>query len=333
MNEPKAQTIKSSAFKLGWIGIIIAIIALAIGAVALLAGFNHLHTLSQRQHVDKSNLANLTREVAKLSRQSATQSALIAEQQRHLQNVVVKNYQNDYAWVLSEANYLVRQAQFILIFDHNPDLAEQLLVAADRRIASLNNPTLMPVRQALADHIQALKAVPRVHMDSIILNINALGQQIASLPIVSDKQTKAPTKTKANKKPVSGWRHSLEASWQQLRQVIVVQYHPQMVNQLILPVNRSYLDIHLQMLLGQASWAALHQQTEVYQQSLQAATSWIHNYYIVDAPATVSFLNTLQQLSQINISPPMPDLNAAIEAIHSAKVILITPANTAVEKP
>ena len=30
MNEPKAQTIKSSAFKLGWIGIIIAIIALAI---------------------------------------------------------------------------------------------------------------------------------------------------------------------------------------------------------------------------------------------------------------------------------------------------------------
>lgn len=325
MNEPKSEVVaKPTSSKLAWMGTIIAIMALAMGTIALLASLNHLSTLNQRQRMAKTDLSLLTQQVNTLANTSAKQAALIEIQQQHLQNVVVKNQQKDYDSVLTEASYLVRQAQFTLEFDQNPDLAEQLITAADNRIASLKNPALMPVRQTLTNNLQSLKAVPRVPIDSILLNINALGQQIASLPIVSDDQKKNSI-PKVNTQKATGWKYALAASWQQLRQVVVVQYHPQPVNQLILPVNRSYLDIHLQMLLGQASWAVLHHQSTIYQESLKSAITWVNNYYIANAPATHSFLNTLQQLSQIEISPPLPNLSATIEAISSAKVILIAP--------
>lgn len=328
MNEPKPEVIKPRvSSKLSWIGIMVALMALAMGTIALLASLNHLSTLNQRQRLAKTDLSRLTAEVNTLANTSARQTMLIEAQQQHLQNVVEKNQQKDYNAVLTEAGYLIRQAQFALEFDQNPDVAQQLIIAADNRIASLKNPALMPVRQVLTNNIQSLKAVPRVPIDSILLNINALGQQIETLPVVSDNQKKNLS-TKALTEKTTGWKRALAASWQQLRQVIVVQYHPQPVNQLILPVNRSYLDIHLQMLLGQASWAVLHYQTTIYQKSLQAAIDWVNNYYIADAPATRSFLNTLQQLNQININPTLPNLSASIEAISSAKVILIAPTTT-----
>lgn len=325
--ETKDAKSKSTALKLGWVSIVIGILALALGAVVLLAGFHHLSTLNQRQHVAKNNLATLTEQVAVLSKNSALQAAQIAEDQKHLQNVVTKNYQQDNAWILTESSYLVRQAQFVLTFDQNPDLAEQLLKTADSRVGSLNNPTLMTVRQALNDNIQALQAVPRVPIDSMLLKINALGTQIKTLSVVSDKNRPNQAKT-TQQKPSTGWKRSLQASWEQLRQVIVVEYHPQPVNQMILPMNRTYLDMHLQMLLGQASWALMHHDATLYQQSLNAAIVWVQNNYINDAPATAAFLATLTQLAHTQTSPTLPDLSASLNAIQAAKTIMVAPVLT-----
>lgn len=322
--ETKDAKNKSTALKLGWVSIIIGILALALGAIVLLAGFHHLSTLNQRQHVAKNNLANLTEQVAILSRNSALQASQIAEDQKHLQNVVTKNYQQDNAWVLTESSYLVRQAQFALTFDQNPDLAEQLLKTADNRISTLNNPTLMTVRQALNDNIQTLQAVPRIHVDSMLLKINALSAQVNTLPVVSSQNRPSAAK-KVKQKAESGWKRSLKASWEQLQQVIVVEYHPQPVNQMILPINRGYLDMHLQMLLGQASWALMHHQATLYQQSLKAAIIWVQSYYINDAASTTAFLATLTQLANTETSPTLPDLSASLEAIQAAKIIMVAP--------
>lgn len=324
MSETTAPS-KPVSRKLGWLGIAIGLLALGVGAIALLAGFNHLHTLNQRQRTDKNSLASLTQQVATLASNNAEQNTQITALQQHLQNVVSMSSRKDYDWILTEANYLVKQAQFSLEFDQNPDLAEQLLKTADNRIASLHNPSLVPVRQALMNNIQALKAVPRVHQENVLLTINALGEQIGQLPIVSDATQLNSKPSDENDKALSGWRRGLVASWRQLQQVIIVQYHPQAVNQLILPINRSYLDIHLQMLLGQAQWALLHHEQAVYQQSLKNASTWINQYYIADAAQTQSFLNTLEQLAQIQVAPSLPNLTTSVEAINSAMIILVNP--------
>ena len=65
-------------------------------------------------------------------------------------------------WMLAESEYLVRMAGRKLWLEHDIVSAITLLGNADERIKALNDPSLMPIRKALAEDIAKLKGMPRV---------------------------------------------------------------------------------------------------------------------------------------------------------------------------
>ncbi|MCQ6498264.1 uroporphyrinogen-III C-methyltransferase, partial [Vibrio parahaemolyticus] len=67
--------------------------------------------------------------------------------------------------------------------EHDVESENQLMESADQRIASLNDPSLVKLRKAMANDITKLRTVPLIYRDGLVLRLTALQQQEDKLPI------------------------------------------------------------------------------------------------------------------------------------------------------
>lgn len=305
------------------------LVILVIILLLISAGFSawKWHKDKQVSLSQQQELLQLQDQVANLTTQIQDNQQQLTGQQEHLSKVLNTATADNMNWQLNEARYLIHLANFSVDFEHNVTGAIVLLQTADNRLATLDAPDLMDIRQALTNDISALKAVPEVDISNILLQLNALGGQIAQLPVISTPNSvpQAP-QPKHHHHHQPGWKRGLAQSWQQLKQIIVVQYHDQPVGELITPQHRDYLDLHLQMLFAQAEWACLHQQEDLYNQSIQQAINWVKNYYVESAPQSQAMLTQLQQLQQNDIAPTMPVISDSLVLINK-KINVVTPPN------
>jgi len=246
----------------------------------------------------------------------------VVNNEKTLQHLQAQAGRQDIDWILDEVNYLVRLASFDLQFNQNTQDAMLLLHTADQSLAKLKDPRLLPVRQSLADDMANLKAVPKVDVEGILLQLNAMSSEVNNLPIIATPESVQPNDKKTHHhhhKDTPSWKIHLEESWRQIRDLVVVQYHDQSVSQMITPTNRAYLDMHLQLLLSQAQWAVIHDKEKVYKQSLLEAKVWVRNYYVESSPKTKAMINSLQTLSDIDISPELPDVSDTLDVLNKVK--------------
>ncbi|MBY0544884.1 MAG: uroporphyrinogen-III C-methyltransferase [Gammaproteobacteria bacterium] len=272
----------------------------------------------------------LKENVQSLNQEVADEHTLLEKQQMAMNNFLNNQSTDNMHWQLEEARYLIRLANLSVSFEHNVPVAIDLLETADSRITSLNDMSLLPLRQLLANDISALKGVAQLDIPAVLLQLNALADQVGKLPVISTPNAVPAETTPKHHHHQPGWKRGLAQSWQELKQIIVVQYHDQPVGHLITPQNRQYLDLHLQMLLSQAEWGCLHQQGVLYANSIQQAIDWVKNYYVESAPQTQAMLAGLTALQQQVISPPMPDISDSLQLINVKITDLSTPNGAAV---
>lgn len=294
---------------------LIVALGLAAGGVGGYIGWKKLTVIEQ---TSTAKVEELQTQLSALHTQLGTQQQQIQKQQEKLHVMLASASTANQSWQVAQAQYLIQLANFSVEFDHNPTVAIQLLQAADNRLTTLHEPRLISVRQSITNNLTALKGVPQVDIPTILLQLNALGAQVGSLPAIATPNDVPKSKTNKKKhRHQPGWQRGLKQSWQELTQIIVVQYHDQPVGQLITPQNRNYLDLHLQMLLAEAQWACLHQNGELYKTSLQQANDWVKNYYVESSAVTQAMLTELNTLLQKDISPTMPDISSALDNINT----------------
>jgi len=214
----------------------------------------------------------------------------------------------------------------ISVLEKNPQIASQILQAADKKIQQLNQISLMPVRQALAADIATLNAVPTVDLAGIVVQINAISAQIEDLPRIQKQDNNlVAVQAPANAVP------SVSASWQSkvktvisaigenLRSLVVIKREAPNVVPLLPPDQYIYVITNIQTQLTMAQWAALHQQPQIYKQSLQQANIWIERYFSTDNSAVKAVLQSLQELTRIDVAPKLPDLSQSLQAIELAQ--------------
>jgi len=264
-----------------------------------------------------AQIENLTKEINFLTKQHAKTEHQLMQNAQNIAHLNKKTGTKDERWILEEANYLIRLANFNLQFSHNVSEAKLLLKTANNRVATLKDPRLLPLRQSIANDMSKLAAVPSVDTAGILVQLNAISANVNKLPIIAtpeDVQVSKKIKKQAHKKP--NWKYNLEKSWQEIRRLVVVQYHESPVSKLITPANRGYLDMHLQLLLSQASWALMHNDAKLYRQSLQQAQIWIRNYYVGNSSKTQAMLSDLKSLKVKNITPDYPDISGTLSLIN-----------------
>ncbi|MCG6347151.1 uroporphyrinogen-III C-methyltransferase [Vibrio fluvialis] len=211
-------------------------------------------------------------------------------------------------WLLAEADYLVKLAGRKLFLEHDVDSATQLMESADQRIAALNDPSLTPLRKAMANDITTLKAIPLLDRDGLVLRLTSLQQQVDHLPLANAILPDAPQETEqAVSEDINNWQQNLMTSLKDFADnFITFRTRDGNVVPLLSPQQHFYLKENLKAKLETAIKSVYTEQQEIYTVSLTTADQWSKSFFNQSDNRVKTFNQTLEQLAKQQVQVEYP---------------------------
>ncbi|MFM5876014.1 uroporphyrinogen-III C-methyltransferase [Aeromonas veronii] len=293
-------------------------ILLALGLTGGLYLHGHKNAVAQQAELAqlKQQLASALSKIDQTSSKDAEQLAALDQTQQRLQGemqglqnrVLDLNDKRPNDWMLAESEYLVRMAGRKLWLEHDLVSAITLLGNADERIAALNDPSLMPIRKALAEDIAKLKGMPRIDREGLTLKLAALSDQIELLPLstVSMPEAKAEPDQAVSTNP-DEWESNLKKNWVKFTEnFVTIRRRDGAVEALLSPEQEIFLRENLKTKLLQAQLSVYREQQALYEDSLDKAQRWLTQYFDTDNSATRYMQGEIDKLKgeQIQIDYP-----------------------------
>ncbi|ASK56759.1 heme biosynthesis operon protein HemX [Vibrio tarriae] len=212
-------------------------------------------------------------------------------------------------WLLAEADYLVKLAGRKLFLEHDAETATQLMESADQRIAALNDPSLTPLRKAMANDITALKNIPLIDRDGLVLRLISLQQQVDSLPLANAiLPADQPQETPAVSENINDWQTNLKSSLKAFADnFITFRSRDGNVIPLLSPTQHFYLKENLQAKLETAIKGVYTEQQTLYVTSLTTAEQWSNSFFNAGDKAVQAFNAELALLAkqQVQVNYPV----------------------------
>ncbi|NQY33948.1 MAG: uroporphyrinogen-III C-methyltransferase [Alteromonadaceae bacterium] len=312
---------------------------LAITAIAGIAGMYYWHDLQQNlleqrltQQNQKALLNNqaqvkqlLTQQQQNLVKQlssKVTQIQLASEDKiKHLENTVARLSQNNPSdWLTHEAEYLIRIAARTMWLERDTKAAIGLLFDADARLKELNDPKFLPARQLIHQDITALKLIPELKTEDIILELMALNKQVESLilAMVYIPESNQAVENFELTENTADWRDNLQKTWGKfLGEFITVSRRTASVEPLMSPQHQQNLRENLSLKIQLAQWAASQEMSSLYQQTLVETELWLNDYFDMQNPINQVFQQSLQALANQNISFVYPENLSSLQAMRA----------------
>ncbi|WP_159657575.1 uroporphyrinogen-III C-methyltransferase [Vibrio atypicus] len=211
-------------------------------------------------------------------------------------------------WLLAEADYLVKLAGRKLFLEHDAVSATKLMESADQRIAALNDPSLVPLRKAMANDITKLKTVPLVDREGLVLRLTSLQQQVDQLPLAN---ALLPEAQQVEAKKVSGdiydWQDNLMTSLKDFSEnFITFRTRDGNVIPLLSPQQHFYLKENIKAKIETAIKAVYVEQQDIYATALTTADKWSSTFFNQDANNVIEFNKALETLSKQNVQVDYP---------------------------
>lgn len=312
---------KAAGNKKGGAGVVLGGVAilLALGLTGGLYLHGHQNAVTQQAELGalKLQLAEAMGKLDQNNSKDAEQFSALGKSQQQLQEaldalqhkVLDLDDKRPNDWMLAESEYLVRMAGRKLWLEHDIVSAITLLGNADERIKALNDPSLMPIRKALAEDIAKLKGMPRVDREGLTLKLAALSDQIELLPLstVSMPEAKAEPDQAVSANP-GEWESNLKKNWVKFTEnFITIRRRDGAVEALLSPQQEIFLRENLKTKLLQAQLAVYREQQALYTDSLEKAQRWLTQYFDVDNSATQYMQSELDKLKGEQIQFDYPD--------------------------
>lgn len=342
------KTVKPSANKTSFTGIIVVIFLLVIAAL----GGLYFIWEGQQENAIKQQISTqrLDQEISKLklqqleiTSQKEKQIAEIHSYQENLRNNLTnlvrnnQNLRND--WLMAEAEYLVRIANHRLLLEKDVTTAAVALKAADARLAEVADPALLYIRKILAKDLQSLANIQIIDLAGLSVTLSALSNNIPNLPLHTP-DPKTHKINQAEKTPsssnVKGIKELPAAIWQDIKSLIVIRNHQKPLQPLLAPNQHFFLVQNLALLLEQSRLALLNGHNEIYQERLTTTAKWINQYFDTEHNITRNMLSSITELQKFDIDPTLPDISSTFSAINKYRTqgqLPAEPAPKAKEKP
>lgn len=225
-------------------------------------------------------------------------------------------------WLLAEAEYLVKLANHRLILEKDITTAITAMEDADERLRGMADPALIEVRKVLLEKIQALRTIEQPDLTGMALQISALKKQIPQLamktPDPATVQQRAKQPSKASR--VESWNELPKAMWEDIKGLVTIRDHSQVIQPLIPPEQHYFLKQNLNLQLEQARLALLKGNNNLFSDSLQTASQWIEKHFDNEQQTTQSLLQGIKNLSAKNIEPSIPDISQAYKVLQQYRV-------------
>lgn len=211
-------------------------------------------------------------------------------------------------WLLAEADYLVKLAGRKLFLEHDIVSATKLMKSADQRIAALNDPSLVPLRKAMARDITQLKIIPLIDREGLVLRLTTLQQQVDTLPLANamlpETQQQSAPQVSEN---INDWQNNLVNSLKDFSEnFITFRTREGNAIPLLSPEQHFYLKENLKAKLETAIKAVYAEQQEIYTTALSTADKWSASFFNSDDQSVQQFNHALLRLSKQNIQVQYP---------------------------
>jgi uroporphyrin-3 C-methyltransferase len=269
--------------------------------------------------INVSSLSNsLTQSESKLNQQINSLNTLQNELSTSVEALLARSTHMRKDWLISEAEYLVKLAVNRLALEDDIKTAIIALSNADIRLREAGDPGLLLLRQEISNNIIKLKAIPAIDISGMSLKITSIIQQVNSLPLMtpdpeSIKQIQQDTIEKNKSNTPSNWKEVTSKVVTDLTSLIRIRKHDQIVQPLLSPEQRFYLNQNIKLQLEQARTALLHQQQNIFQERITGSISWIKEYFDQSKTATRSAIALLSDLMKVQLTHETPDLSYSLK--------------------
>lgn len=249
----------------------------------------------------------------------AQQILAVQEENKKLnQRLVALANTNTESWKLSEAQFLLRLANQRILLERDSQNALALALSADNVLRDIQQVDTTSVRRILAEEISVLKMVGVVDREGIFLRLNALANQIDSIPFVEPLGLGLDAFEAEEPGENETWQQKIKryfnAGLQKLSAYVRVRDHGKTVNAILPPQQQMYLLQNLRLMLEQAQVALLRNDAHIYRESLIKARNWINQYYTLNQEATLA-LAELENLLAEEVAPELTNFNNSSNAL------------------
>jgi len=223
--------------------------------------------------------------------------------------------------VLSEVEQMLVLASQQLQLAGNVRAALLALQAADQRLARADKLAATPLRRAIAQDIDRLKAVPQVDTVGIAVKIDEMIRQADILPMVASEASVAEARPAARLRVADEgvMARSARDFWAEMKSLVRIRDIEPADAALLSPAQSYFLRENLKLRLLSARVALLARDEPSFREDMRETQAWIGRYFDPRAKATTAALATSRQLAETPVTIALPDVNLSLAAVRTAR--------------
>ena len=217
---------------------------------------------------------------------------------------------------VSEIEQVLLVANQQLQLAGNVPSALTALQLADLKLRQLDRPQFLPLRRALANDMDALRAVPFVDVTGLSLKLDQAMLLAPSLPLAMDERVPraAPAKVEAPAPEVPAWRRMLDDAWTQLSDLIRIENTDRPAAALLPPTQQYFVRENLRLRLLGARIALQNHDDSSFRADVAAAEALLKQYFDMRTKPVQAVQATLKLLASTPGASAMPTLTRSLEA-------------------
>ncbi|MCH8551633.1 MAG: uroporphyrinogen-III C-methyltransferase [Natronospirillum sp.] len=206
-----------------------------------------------------------------------------------------------------EVEYLLRTARHLSYLTGDLRQAENLLQQADRMVRDFEDLAYLPVREAIAADIQALRAVPSPDVDGLYFELAALASQAARWEWWPDNQFAADS----DREPLADDALWYERLTRELRDLVNIRYREDIDARRLSASEFAQARTQFRLLMQQAQAALLQGRQSLYEASLEQAIEWVQEGGN-QIPQATRLIEQLETLREIEVQVQVPDIDRGL---------------------
>jgi uncharacterized protein HemX len=318
--------------------ICLAVLALLLAGIGWVAAVNGRAELTQAlggriAEIDKSNKDVASRNEALLRdlRDAQNRVAQLEGKLGEFQNqrVAIEEMARDLArapedWLLAEIEQTLNIASRELTLAGNIRAAIVALQTADQRLSRAEKLQAAPLRRAITQDLERLKAIPAVDTQGIALKLDNISALATSLPLavptsMKDLDGLRPSGLADAGADLPWWRQIWRDFAHEMSDLIRIREIEPNEASLITPQQAIFVRENLKLRLLSARTSLLARDEVNFKEDLKIARELISKYFDQKAKVNQNAVASLKQLADNSVSIAAPDIVQSLNAVRAAR--------------
>jgi uroporphyrin-3 C-methyltransferase len=193
---------------------------------------------------------------------------------------------------------------------------------ADLKLRQLDRPQFLPLRRALANDMDALRALPFVDVTGLSLKLDQAIALAPTLPFAMDERLPPAAAARGDVPPqdLPAWRRVLADAWAQLRDLVRIERSDRAAAPLLPPTQQYFLRENLRLRLLGARIALQNHDDASFRADVAASDVLLKQYFDTRTKPVQAVQATLKLLAATPATSAMPSLTRSLEAVRALRV-------------